>query len=46
MHLKYQNKPKALLLLEDGKVFEGKAAGADSFIPDGVGVGRVADACG
>src|ERR1700745_1233768 len=28
MHLKYQNKPKALLLLEDGKVFEGKAAGA------------------
>ena len=28
MHLKYQNKAKALLLLEDGKVFEGKAAGA------------------
>jgi carbamoyl-phosphate synthase small subunit len=28
MHLKYQNKPKAILLLEDGKVFEGKAAGA------------------
>ena len=28
MHLKYQNKPKAILLLQDGKVFEGKAAGA------------------
>ncbi|MGZ3863434.1 MAG: glutamine-hydrolyzing carbamoyl-phosphate synthase small subunit [Bacteroidia bacterium] len=28
MHLKYQNKPKALLVLQDGKVFEGKAAGA------------------
>jgi carbamoyl-phosphate synthase small subunit len=28
MHLKYQNRPKAILLLEDGKVFEGKAAGA------------------
>ncbi len=28
MHLKYLNKPKALLFLEDGKVFEGKAAGA------------------
>lgn len=27
MHLKYQSKPKAILLLEDGKVFEGKAAG-------------------
>lgn len=28
MQLKYQNKPKAILLLADGKVFEGKAAGA------------------
>jgi len=28
MHLKYQSKAKALLVLEDGKVFEGKAAGA------------------
>lgn len=28
MHLKYQSKPKAVLVLEDGKVFEGKAAGA------------------
>lgn len=28
MHLKYQNKAKALLVLQDGKVFEGKAAGA------------------
>lgn len=28
MHLKYQSKPKAILLLEDGKIFEGKAAGA------------------
>lgn len=28
MHLKYQSKVKALLVLEDGKVFEGKAAGA------------------
>lgn len=28
MHLKYQSKPKALLVLQDGKVFEGKAAGA------------------
>src|SRR5438094_8574721 len=28
MHLKYQSKPKAILLLQDGKVFEGKAAGA------------------
>lgn len=28
MHLKYQSKAKAILLLEDGKVFEGKAAGA------------------
>jgi carbamoyl-phosphate synthase small subunit len=28
MHLKYQSKPKALLVLEDGKVFEGKAAGS------------------
>jgi carbamoyl-phosphate synthase small subunit len=27
MHLKYHSKPKAILLLEDGKVFEGKAAG-------------------
>jgi carbamoyl-phosphate synthase small subunit len=27
MHLKYQPKPKAILLLEDGKIFEGKAAG-------------------
>lgn len=27
MQLKYQTKPKAILLLEDGKVFEGKAAG-------------------
>src|ERR1700740_2634536 len=27
MHLKYQPKAKALLLLEDGKIFEGKAAG-------------------
>ena len=27
MQLKYQTKPKALLLLEDGKIFEGKAAG-------------------
>jgi len=27
MQLKYQAKPKAILLLEDGKVFEGKAAG-------------------
>jgi carbamoyl-phosphate synthase small subunit len=27
MQLKYQQKPKAILLLEDGKVFEGKAAG-------------------
>lgn len=27
MQLKYQIKPKALLVLEDGKVFEGKAAG-------------------
>lgn len=27
MQLKYQSKPKAILLLEDGKVFEGKAAG-------------------
>lgn len=28
MHIKYQVTPKAILLLEDGKVFEGKAAGA------------------
>ncbi len=28
MHLKYQSKAKALLVLQDGKVFEGKAAGA------------------
>ena len=28
MQLKYQNKTKAILLLEDGKYFEGKAAGA------------------
>jgi carbamoyl-phosphate synthase small subunit len=28
MQLKYQNKAKAILLLEDGKYFEGKAAGA------------------
>jgi carbamoyl-phosphate synthase small subunit len=27
MQLKYQSKPKAILLLQDGKVFEGKAAG-------------------
>ncbi len=27
MQLKYKSKPKAILLLEDGKVFEGKAAG-------------------
>jgi carbamoyl-phosphate synthase small subunit len=27
MQLKYKTKPKAILLLEDGKVFEGKAAG-------------------
>ena len=27
MQLKYQTKPKAILLLEDGKIFEGKAAG-------------------
>ena len=27
MQLKYQSKQKAILLLEDGKVFEGKAAG-------------------
>jgi carbamoyl-phosphate synthase small subunit len=27
MQLKYQSKPKAILLLEDGKIFEGKAAG-------------------
>ncbi len=27
MHLKYSSRPKALLILEDGKVFEGKAAG-------------------
>lgn len=27
MHLKYQPKAKAILLLEDGKIFEGKAAG-------------------
>jgi carbamoyl-phosphate synthase small subunit len=27
MQLKYHTKPKAILLLEDGKVFEGKAAG-------------------
>ncbi len=27
MQLKYHSKPKAILLLEDGKVFEGKAAG-------------------
>jgi carbamoyl-phosphate synthase small subunit len=27
MQLKYQTKPKAILLLEDGKLFEGKAAG-------------------
>lgn len=27
MQLKYQSLPKAILLLEDGKVFEGKAAG-------------------
>lgn len=27
MHLKYQVKPKAILLLQDGKIFEGKAAG-------------------
>ena len=27
MHIKYQVTPKAILLLEDGKVFEGKAAG-------------------
>ncbi|MDP2386474.1 MAG: glutamine-hydrolyzing carbamoyl-phosphate synthase small subunit [Bacteroidota bacterium] len=27
MQLKYQVKPKAILLLQDGKVFEGKAAG-------------------
>ncbi len=27
MHLKYSSAPKALLVLEDGKVFEGKAAG-------------------
>lgn len=27
MQLKYQSKPKAILLLADGKVFEGKAAG-------------------
>lgn len=27
MQLKYQARPKAILLLEDGKVFEGKAAG-------------------
>lgn len=28
MQLKYQTTPKAILLLEDGKVFEGRAAGA------------------
>ncbi len=28
MNLKYQTTPKAILMLEDGKVFEGKAAGA------------------
>lgn len=28
MHIKYQITPKAILLLEDGKVFEGRAAGA------------------
>src|SRR5438309_5328200 len=28
MQLKYHQKQKAILLLEDGKVFEGKAAGA------------------
>src|SRR5689334_7061119 len=28
MQLKYQVTPKAILLLEDGKIFEGKAAGA------------------
>jgi carbamoyl-phosphate synthase small subunit len=28
MQLKYQNKAKAILLLEDGRYFEGKAAGA------------------
>jgi len=27
MQLKYQSKPKAILLLQDGKIFEGKAAG-------------------
>jgi carbamoyl-phosphate synthase small subunit len=27
MHLKYSSRPKALLVLEDGKVFEGKASG-------------------
>lgn len=27
MHLKYSLRPKALLVLEDGKVFEGKASG-------------------
>jgi carbamoyl-phosphate synthase small subunit len=27
MQLKYQSRPKAILLLEDGKIFEGKAAG-------------------
>ena len=27
MQLKYQSKQKAILLLEDGKIFEGKAAG-------------------
>lgn len=27
MQLKYQTRPKAILLLEDGKLFEGKAAG-------------------
>ena len=27
MHLKYSSHPKALLVLEDGKVFEGKASG-------------------
>ena len=27
MQLKYKTKPKAILLLEDGKIFEGKAAG-------------------
>ncbi|MGE0568168.1 MAG: carbamoyl-phosphate synthase domain-containing protein, partial [Bacteroidia bacterium] len=28
MQLKYQTVPRAILMLEDGKVFEGKAAGA------------------